>query len=96
MPMRTLPTCDVTLADGRRLYYQHEKSRQYADQGKQASVYMTKRGPDGALRILLTVDDEPERGEHYHLSGSYPEQTPTPDEMVAVVAAPRPRVCRPR
>ena len=25
------------------------------------------------------------RGEHYHLSGSYPERTPTPDEMVAAL-----------
>jgi len=82
MPMRTLPTRDVTLTDGRRLYYQQRESRQHADQGQQASVYMTKRGPAGALRLLLTVDDEPERGEHYHLSGSYPERTPTPDEML--------------
>ena len=87
MPMRTLPTRDVTLADGRRLYYQQGESRQYADRGKQASVYMTKRGPAGALRLLLTVDDEPGHGEHYHLSGSYPEQTPTPDEMVAAIRA---------
>ncbi len=87
MPTRTLPTRDVTLADGRRLYYQQGESRQYAASGKQASVYMTKRGPDGALRILVTVDDEPERGEHYHLSASYPDFTPTPDEMLAVVAA---------
>ncbi len=82
MPTRTLPTRDVTLADGRRLYYQQGESRHYADQGQHASVYMTKRGPGGALRILITVDDEPERGEHDHLSGSYPEQTPTPDEML--------------
>jgi len=85
MPTRTLPTHDVTLADGRRLYYQQGESRQYAASGKHASVYMTKRGPDGALRILVTVDDEPERGEHYHLSGSYPVRTPTPDEMVAAL-----------
>ncbi len=82
MPTRTLPTRDVTLADGRRLYYQQGESRQHAETGTQASVYMSKRGPDGALRILITVDDEPERGEHYHLSGSYPERTPTPDEML--------------
>ncbi len=87
MPTRTLPTRDVTLADGRRLYYQQGESRQYAASGKHASVYMTKRGPDGALRILVTVDEEPERGEHYHLSASYPDFTPTPDEMLAVVAA---------
>ena len=67
MPTRTLPTRDVTLADGRRLYYQQEESRRCAEAGKHASVYMTKRGPHGALRILITVDDEPERGEHYHL-----------------------------
>jgi hypothetical protein len=82
MPTRTLPTRDVTLADGRRLYYQQEESRRCAEAGKATAVYMTKRGPDGALRILITVDDEPERGEHYHLSGSYPERTPTPDEMM--------------
>jgi len=87
MPTRTLPTRDVTLADGRRLYHQQGESRQYAASGKHASVYMTKRGPDGALRILITVDDEPERDEHYHLSASYPDFTPTPDEMLAVVAA---------
>ena len=85
MPTRTLPTRDVTLVDGRRLYYQQGESRQHANQGQHASVYMTKRGPDGALRILITVDDEPARGEHYHLSGSYPERTPTPDEMVAAL-----------
>jgi len=85
MPTRTLPTRDVTLADGRRLYYQQGESRQHAAQGHHASVYMTKRGPDGALRILITVDDEPDYGEHYHLSGSYPERTPTPDEMVAAL-----------
>ncbi len=85
MPTRTLPTRDVTLADGRRLYYQQGESRQYAASGKHASVYMTKRGPDGALRILITVDDEPDYGEHYHLSGSYPERTPTPDEMMAAL-----------
>jgi hypothetical protein len=82
MPTRTLPTRDVTLADGRRLYYQQEESRRCAEAGKATAVYLTKRGPDGALRILITVDDEPERGEHYHLSGSYPERTPTPDEMM--------------
>jgi len=48
---------------------------------------MTKHGPDGALRILVTVDEEPERGEHYHLSASYPSYTPTPDEMLAVLTA---------
>ncbi len=85
MPTRTLPTRDVTLADGRRLYYQQEESRRCAEAGKATAVYMTKRGPDGALRILITVDDEPERGEHYHLSGSYPERTPTPDEMMAAL-----------
>jgi len=85
MPTRTLPTRDVTLADGRRLYYQQGESRQHAAHGKHASVYMTKRGPDGALRILITVDDEPDYGEHYHLSGSYPERTPTPDEMMAAL-----------
>jgi hypothetical protein len=87
MPTRTLPTRDVTLADGRRLYYQQEESRRCAEAGKATAVYMTKRGPDGALRILITVDDEPERGEHYHLSGSYSTRTPTPDEMVAALRA---------
>ncbi len=87
MLMRTLPTRDVTLADGRRLYYQHAESRRHAEAGVAASVYMSKRGPDGALRILITVDDEPDYGEHYHLSGSYPERTPTPDEMVATLRA---------
>jgi len=87
MTTRTLPTRDVTLADGRRLYYQQGESRQHAETGTQASVYMTKRGPDGALHILITVDDEPERGEHYHLSGSYPARTPTPDEMAAALRA---------
>jgi len=87
MPTRTLPTRDVTLADGRRLYYQQGESRQHAAAGKQTSVYMSKRGPDGALHILITVDDEPARGEHYHLSGSYPARTPTPDEMVAALRA---------
>jgi len=82
MPTRTLPTRDVTLADGRRLYYQQGESRQHAEAGTQVSVYMTKRGPDGALRILITVDDAPDYGEHYHLSSSYPERTPTPDEMM--------------
>ena len=85
MPTRTLPTRDVTLADGHRLYYQQGESRQHAAHGKHASVYMTKRGPDGALRILITVDDEPDYGEHNHLSGSYPERTPTPDEMMAAL-----------
>jgi len=85
MTTRTVPTRDVTLADGRRLYYQQGESRQHAEAGKQASVYMTKRGPDGALRILVTVDDEPARGEHYHLSGSYPARTPTPEEMLAAL-----------
>ncbi len=61
MPTRTLPTRDVTLADGRRLYYQQGESGQHAAADKPASVYMTKRGPDGALRILVTVDDEPAR-----------------------------------
>jgi len=85
--MRTLPTRDVTLADGRRLYYQQGESRQHAAHGKQASVYLTKRGPDGALRILVTVDDDPSYGEHYHLSGSYPTRTPTSDEMMAALQA---------
>jgi len=85
MPMRTLPTRDVTLADGRRLYYQHDESRRHVEVGRQASVYLTKRGPDGALRLLITVDDEPAYGEHYHLSGSYPARTPTPDEMMAAL-----------
>jgi len=31
------------------------------------------------------LDDEPERGEHYHLSGSYPARTPAPDEMMAAL-----------
>jgi len=82
MPTRTLPTRDVTLADGLRLYYQQEENRRCAEAGKATAVYMTKRGPDGALRILITVDDEPERGEHYHLSGSYPARTPAPEEMM--------------
>ena len=82
MTTRTVPTRDVTLADGRCLYYQHDESRRHAEAGTHASVYLTKRGPDGALRILITVDDAPDYGEHYHLSGSYPERTPTPDEMM--------------
>lgn len=87
MITRTLPTRDVTLSDGRRLYYQQDLSRQHAALGTSASVYQTKRGPAGALRVLLTIDDLPERGEHYHLSASYPDHMPTPDEMLAVVAA---------
>ena len=85
MPTRTLPTRDVTLADGRRLYYQQGQSRQHTEHGTPASVYMTKRGPNGALRILITVDNEPAHGEHYHLSGSYPDRTPTSDEMLAAL-----------
>jgi len=88
MPTRTLPTRDVTLADGRRLYYHAEESRRLAERGKATSVHTTKRGPNGVLRVVVTVDDDPdERGEHYHLSASYPDYTPTPDEMLAVLAA---------
>ncbi len=88
MPTRTLPTRDVTLADGRRLYYHAEESRRLAERGTATSVHTTKRGPNGVLRVVVTVDDDPdERGEHYHLSASYPDDTPTPDEMLAVLAA---------
>ncbi len=66
MPTRTLPTRDVTLADGHRLYDQHDESRQHAEAGTQASVYRTKRGPDGALHLLITVDDEPAHGARDH------------------------------
>ena len=59
MPTRTLPTRDVTLADGRRLYYQQEESRRCAEAGKATAVYMTKRGPDGALHILITWTTSP-------------------------------------
>ena len=83
-----MPTRDVTLADGRRLYYHAEESRRLAERGKATSVHTTKRGPNGVLRVVVTVDDDPdERGEHYHLSASYPDDTPTPDEMLAVLAA---------
>ncbi len=84
MPTRTLPRHDVTLADGRRLYYNQNESRRIADSGSAGSVYTTKPGPAGALRVLVTIDQEPQRGEHYHLSGSYPEHTPTLDEMLAL------------
>jgi len=87
MPTRTLPTRDVTLADGRRLYYNADESRRTMSSGQAGSVYLTKRGPAGVLRVLVTIDQEPERGEHYHLSASYPEHTPTPDEVLAVAAA---------
>ncbi len=70
MPTRTLPTRDVTLADGHRLYDQHDESRQHAEAGTQASVYRTKRGPDGALHLLITVNDEPTHGARDHPSTS--------------------------
>ncbi len=70
MPTRTLPTRDVTLADGRRLYDQHDESRHHAETGTQASIYRTKRGPDGALHLLITVDDEPAHGAHDHRTTS--------------------------
>jgi len=77
MPTRTLPTRDMTLADRRCLYYQQGESRQHANQGQHASVYMTKRGSDGALRILITVDDEPERVEPYRgVAGGYVAVSP--------------------
>jgi len=66
-----LPTRDVTLADGRRLYYQQEESRRHAQAGKQASVYMTRRGPDGTLHILIALDDEPTHGAHDHLTTAW-------------------------
>ncbi len=77
MPTRTLPTRDVTLADGHSLYDQHDESRQHAEAGTQASVYRTKRGPDGALHLHITVDDEPAHGARppHHLSDSYPTGT---------------------
>ena len=88
MPTRTLPTRDVMLADGRRLYYHAEESRRLTERGKATSVHTTKRGPNGVLRVIVTIDDEPdERSEHYHLSASYPDATPTPDEMLTVLAA---------
>jgi len=88
MPTRTLPARDVTLADGRRLYYKAEESAHIAaDGGRPSSLHTTKRGPNGVLRVIITVDDDPDLGEHYHLSTSYPEHTPTPDEVLAVAAA---------
>ena len=70
MPTRTVPTRDVTLADGHRLYDQHDESRHHAEAGTQASVYRTKCGPDGALHLLITVNDEPTHGARDHPSTS--------------------------
>jgi len=85
MTTRTLPTRDVTLTDGRRLYYQQDYTRAGAAANQPHSFYKTKRA--GGLIVLITIDTLPERGEHYHVSVSYPDHTPTPDEVLSVLKA---------
>lgn len=85
MPQRTLPTRDLTMPGGARLYYKGDLSQRLGVSAH-GSLYESTRAA-GNLHVVLTIDETPKRGEHYHLSISAPDRTPAAEELVAVCRA---------